>query len=71
MTATVAGATRLLRTFAHHQHVHMIDALHDGGAERVTRAFLRISNASGRICSARVSPASGRLSGQTVAGVLR
>ena len=36
MTATVAGATRLLRTFAHHQHVHMIDALHDGGAERVT-----------------------------------
>jgi hypothetical protein len=36
MTATVAGATRLLRTFAHHQHVHMIDALHDGGAERVS-----------------------------------
>ena len=32
MTATVAGAARLLgpRTFAHHQHVHMIHAQHVG-----------------------------------------
>jgi len=37
MTATVAGAARLLgpRTFAHHQHVHMIHAQHVG--ERGTK----------------------------------